>query len=158
MRNTVLLMLTGLLLASQAYGRDDKCPTWPAYYVESFCNCGMQLNSLEITVPKGMKVMSACLRDDHDLSSPGRLIDLSKEKVSLDKYKNGNIPYGTIYLRGEIIVNGKVTVDSVPQRFQDGNVFVGQHLFPFGACKSMHLNWGGPAFVDFRHPIVSLVK
>lgn len=59
-----------------------------------------------------MKVMSVCLYDY--LSSPRKLIDLSKEKASLDRYKNGTIPFGTIYLSGEITVTGKITFDPGP--------------------------------------------
>ena len=31
---------------------------------------------------------------------------------------------------------------AVPEGFQDGDVFVGHHHFPFGAGEGLHLDWG----------------
>lgn len=112
MQKKITIIVTSVIFNSYALGNENRCPTWPTYYVDELCNCGEHLNNLEITVPTDMKIMSACLYDPR--SSPRRSIDLSKEKASLDRYTNGNIPHGTIYLSGELTIDGDVFVDEGP--------------------------------------------
>ena len=107
-----LSLFTTILPLTSTYSEELKCSMWPAEYVESLCNCGDELKNLEITIPQGMEIMSVCLSDA--FSSPPKLIDLTKEKISLDKYTNGNMPYGTISLKGELIINGEIQVDRGP--------------------------------------------
>ena len=109
----LLILVFGITFSfSQASAKQVECQTWPTYYDDGFCNCGAQLKNLEITPPNGMKVMSACLSDQ--TSSPERVIDLSKEKISLDKRSDSGNISGTVYLSGNLIITGEVYVDEGP--------------------------------------------
>jgi hypothetical protein len=72
------------------------------------CFCGKQLANLEITPPQGLQVEAVCGLSD----SSGAWIDLTKQRVSLDKYdKQGNSPSGEIYLSGSITLNGTANME-----------------------------------------------
>ena len=107
MKKQIIIILSCLIITSQAFSREDNCPTFPSYYDPKHCNCGEQLNNLKVTLPKGLKVLSSCL---YDYSRPvsDRRIDLSKETASLNEYKNGEIPEGTIYLSGNLSIDGEI--------------------------------------------------
>jgi hypothetical protein len=107
MKQQIIIILSCLIVSSQVFSRDDTCPTIPSYYDSEHCNCGEQLNNLEVTLPKGLKVLSSCLYD-YSRPVPERRIDLSKETVSLNEYKNGEIPEGTLYLTANLIISGEI--------------------------------------------------
>lgn len=79
------------------------------------CYCGSQLENLTVTLPSDLRVIAVCgLRVDNANGSD--LIDLNKEKLSLDTYRNGYYPNGHVFLSGEIKeqITGKVMVDEGP--------------------------------------------
>ena len=80
------------------------------------CYCGSQLSNVTVTLPVGLRLEAVC-----DLTLRGanstRIIDLTKEKVSLDAYNNeGNYPKGFIYLSGTMkeVLTGTVKVEEGP--------------------------------------------
>jgi len=100
------IILANIFFISYSLAGGEKCPTWPTYYEEEFCNCGNQLKNLTASLPKKMSVMSACLHDPD--SSPRKIIDLRKKKISLDE----NAPYGTINIAGELTISGAIEFNS----------------------------------------------
>lgn len=102
----VLLLLAAI--GAEANPKGNKCATLSAELSKSWerpvpCYCGNELSNLEVTPPRGLRVEAVCgLRDTSD-----RWIDLAKKKASLDYYdKDGGMPYGEIYLSGQIILTG----------------------------------------------------
>lgn len=88
---------------------------WLAPY--STCFCGSQLSNLTVTLPPGLRVEAVC--GLHFVSYRPQnieLIDLTREKLSLDSYRRGNYPFGTIFLTGTMqsTITGTITVHEGP--------------------------------------------
>lgn len=66
------------------------------------CYCGRDLANLELTPPAGTTVKAVCGLRHPD----GKLIDLVKEKMSLDRHDD--LPEGSVYLSGQIKYSGAV--------------------------------------------------
>lgn len=74
------------------------------------CVCGKSLRNLDATLPPQMKIVAAC-----GLRWPlGKMIDLTRQKVSLDRYSDGNLPFGYILLVGKVQLHGQL-------RYEPGN-------------------------------------
>jgi len=103
------------------------------------CYCGSQLSNLTVTLPPGLRVEAVCglsIRDPKD-RSVHRSIDLTREKLSLDRYRNGDYPQGSIYLSGTMQpITGTVSAEPGPagdlwfhaKRNLRGPVFWENHL------------------------------
>lgn len=79
------------------------------------CYCGPQLTNLTVTLPRGLRVEAVCgLR--FVTSSGSHNIDLSREKLTLDSYRQGDYPKGHIFLSGVIQepIIGTVRFDEGP--------------------------------------------
>lgn len=113
MKHFIVSMFLVLASNFSVAGTQDKCAAISSDLAKSYgravpCYCGNDLSNLEITPPAGLQVYAACdLRE-----GSGRWIDLKKEKASLDYYtKQGDMPNGHIYLTGQIIRTGIVSME-----------------------------------------------
>ena len=68
------------------------------------------MRNLEAPPPNRLKMAAAC-----NLRWPGgKTIDLTRQKTSLDRYTNGDLPFGYIFLMGETRLHGEL-------RYKPGN-------------------------------------
>jgi hypothetical protein len=93
-----------LSLFSISHAEESKCKKNYKHF-EGRCYCADELNNLEVTTPTGTKVAAVCSLT----GAKGKLIDLTRSKVSLDRFDStGNYFDGIIYLSGELILSGSV--------------------------------------------------
>lgn len=103
MRAIFLLMFINSVVFSQASNAEVKC--------DDKCYCGESLKNLEITIPKGTRLTSACFEG----FNPTGMIDLHNKKLSLDRYDDyGNFPRGKLFLEGSLTVPGVLMVNEEP--------------------------------------------
>jgi hypothetical protein len=102
----IFLTMFLALFTEQAYGNACSAKQLSAFHVpnESSCLCGEELKSVQITLPEGLKVFAAC-----GLNWKGNVpIDLKRQKISFDKYSNGDLPRGIILIGGKLELRGRV--------------------------------------------------
>lgn len=69
------------------------------------CVCGARLHNVLVPLTKSFRLKAACnLRWIDQIDT----IDLSKERVSFERYKNGYIPYGELLLIGATTLRGQL--------------------------------------------------
>ena len=111
-------VLVALLAVSCAFSSQASLASSCAKYADQLgssfnpqgCVCGNSLRNLEATPPNQLKIAAAC-----NLRWPGgKTIDLTRQKTSLDRYTNGNLPFGHIFLLGEARLHGEL-------RYEPGN-------------------------------------
>lgn len=145
MHITIIFMLGIFAFCCPAHANSSECKELSAKLSQNWgwdvpvqCYCGRELANLEITPPAETKVKAVCgLRD-----TGGRLINLVKEKASLDRYVDGNLPQGSLYLSGQITYSGVVS-------FEPGNA--GDLWFNTGVT-------GQPRTPVFRHEFFEEIK
>jgi hypothetical protein len=93
-------------------GAAESCPVSATKYLKQFdptisidgFYCGKNLANLQATLPKPLTVVAVGgLRWQHHNVI---VIDLSRQKVSLDDYTNGDLPQGEIFIGGRIQRSG----------------------------------------------------
>lgn len=93
-------------------GAAESCPASATKYLKQFGTtmatdgfyCGKELANLQATLPKPLKVVAASRLRWQDRNVI--VIDLSRQKVSLDDYTNGDLPQGEIFIGGRIQRSG----------------------------------------------------
>lgn len=96
----------------------EPCPVSATKYMKQFdptgpidgFYCGRELTNLEATLPNPLKVVAVggLQWADH------REIDLSRQKVSLDHYTNGDVPHGEIFIGGRVRLSGILEYEPGP--------------------------------------------
>lgn len=118
-----------VVLSGPAYSAETNCKAtvkekYPKLWLDETdkCFCGSQLANLTVTLPKGLKVEAVCGLRLRTYGVLGALqetvheIDLTREKWTLDSYKDGNLPDGHVFMSGttEAPVRGTVSTEVGP--------------------------------------------
>lgn len=80
---------------------------------QTVCYCGSELANLTVTLPLGLRVEAVCSLRFDPPSGPRHLVDLTREKLSLDSFtQNGDYPVGGVFLSGttQLPIDGTVTI------------------------------------------------
>ena len=119
----VILSILFALLAPPALSAPANCQKLASshrlgYWVndKTPCYCGSQLSNLTVTLPAGLRVETVC--ELRYYSAEGRnYIDLTREKVSLDSYRQGDYLKGGIFLSGttQTPITGTVVMEEGPE-------------------------------------------
>ena len=167
MRQLILLFLC-VLVSSSAFAVSEKC--------QEGCYCGSELSNLTVTLPPGLKVSMVCGLYLRSRPGPGsHIIDLTREKLSLDRYYDGDYPYGEVYLSGtmQTPITGTVSTEEGPagslwfnaKANRRGPVFWEYHLksLTLGSAEDYKKLraptsecWEAEATIKIRNPIVTL--
>lgn len=105
----IAVLLFAVVATAQA--SDESCRKLSAKLTERSgqhipCHCGRALKNLEVTPPDGTRVEAVC-----GMSSAGKPLDLTRQKASLDRYVDGDLPQGEVHLSGELVLSGFVSYE-----------------------------------------------
>ena len=107
-------LLALLLFSLHASAQENRCKALAALDNQmdpSQCVCGSPLKNVTATLPAGTRLIAACSLRWPDTGP----IDISKTQVSFDRYTNGNLPEGVLYLAGELTLSGPIVIEEHPE-------------------------------------------
>ena len=114
--------------------------------------CGKALHNLQATFPPPLKVVAACSLQ----WSNGEQINLSRQKVSLDQYTNGDIPQGAVFVTGSVRLSGHFRYepgDSGDAWFTPRPALIEKHHKALAAKVSSFKFFGDAEMGKFRVPL-----